>query len=310
MTARDLTKALRGHWHGTYGLCLCPCHDDGKTPALKVSDDPRKDDGIDLHCFAGCDWRDVKTELRRRGLIPERDGAHKQSWRRRYRPRQTARVSREQDNDARSRAAAALRIWSKSRPSPGTPAETYLASRGITIPPPPTLRYHPGLRHRPTGLLLPAMIAAITVWPSHQVVAVHRTFLTADGSGKAPVTQAKMMLGPCAGGAVRLVVGGDDELVLAEGLETALSILQATGRPIWATLSTSGLKSVILPHEVKSITIAADSDEPGLKAAYAAAEKWTKAGRTVRVAVPPEPGTDFNDMAMSETMRTAKEEAA
>ena len=74
MKARQITKALGGHWFGSYGHCLCPCHDDGQTPALKLSDDSRKDDGIDLHCFAGCDWRDVKEELRRRALLPERNG--------------------------------------------------------------------------------------------------------------------------------------------------------------------------------------------------------------------------------------------
>jgi len=67
--AAQLVKALQGRWHGSYGLCRCPVHDDGKTPALKVSDDPRKSDGIDLICFAGCDWRAVKAALRQRGLL-------------------------------------------------------------------------------------------------------------------------------------------------------------------------------------------------------------------------------------------------
>ena len=35
-------------------------------------------------------------------------------------------------------------------------------------------------------------------------VAIHRTFLIRDGSAKAPVEPAKMMLGPCGGGVVRL----------------------------------------------------------------------------------------------------------
>src|ERR1700692_2456675 len=35
------------------------------------------------------------------------------------------------------------------------------------------------------------------------IVAIHRTFLNPDGSGKAAVEKQKMMLRPCAGGAVR-----------------------------------------------------------------------------------------------------------
>ncbi len=71
MNARALTAALGGRWHGSYGMCACPSHQDGKEPALKVSDDPRKSDGIDVHCFAGCAWRDVKAVLRERGLIED-----------------------------------------------------------------------------------------------------------------------------------------------------------------------------------------------------------------------------------------------
>ncbi|MHC4067874.1 MAG: toprim domain-containing protein, partial [Planctomycetota bacterium] len=107
---------------------------------------------------------------------------------------------------------------------------------------------------------------------------------------------SKMMLGPCAQGAVRLAPAGD-ELVLTEGIETALSILQATGKPTWACLSTSGLKTVILPPEVATVTIAADGDEPGLKAAEKAAARFCHEGREVKIARPPA-GYDFNDLLM------------
>ncbi len=31
MNAREITKAPGGSWHGSYGLCQCPAHDDGCT---------------------------------------------------------------------------------------------------------------------------------------------------------------------------------------------------------------------------------------------------------------------------------------
>jgi putative DNA primase/helicase len=68
MDARALTIALGGRWCSRYGLASCPAHDD-RSPSLKIKDDPRKSDGIDLHCFAGCRWQDVKAELRQRGLV-------------------------------------------------------------------------------------------------------------------------------------------------------------------------------------------------------------------------------------------------
>ena len=125
---------------------------------------------------------------------------------------------------------------------------------------------------------------------------MHRTFLTATVNAKAPVTQNKMMLGPCAGGAVRLTAA-QDELVLAEGIETALSILQATGQPTWACLSTSGLKTVLLPPEVKTVTIGADGDSAGEKAAEEAASRLYREGREVKIARPPD-GFDFNNLLM------------
>ena len=66
MDARVITEALGGKWQGRYGLCRCPAHADGN-PSLKISDSDTR--GIDVHCFAGCDWKDIKNELRRQGLL-------------------------------------------------------------------------------------------------------------------------------------------------------------------------------------------------------------------------------------------------
>ncbi len=37
MNAQEITKALGGHWHGSYGTAKCPCHDDHE-PSLSVRD--------------------------------------------------------------------------------------------------------------------------------------------------------------------------------------------------------------------------------------------------------------------------------
>jgi putative DNA primase/helicase len=111
-----------------------------------------------------------------------------------------------------------------------------------------------------------------------------------------PVTPQKMMLGPCGGGAVRL---GDvtKPLLVGEGIETCLAAVQATGQSAWAALSTSGLTSLQLPPEVRQVTILADGDDAGEKAATSAAIRWKREGRLVRIARPPT-GTDFNDVLM------------
>ena len=244
MNAEALTRALGGRWLGSYGTARCPGHDD-RAPSLSIRDGA---DGEPMFtCFASCDWRDIKDVLRARGLLPERarDPGHRRC---RYRP-PTAPRPRPVDIDQQQRSEFARRIWHEAIPLANTPAEVYLRERGLKPGPdgwPPSLRYHAALKHGPTELLLPAMLGAVAIWSGDEVVGLHRTFLRADGKGKAPVSSNKMMLGRCGGGAVRLAPAGP-ELILSEGIETGLSVQQATNKPVWATLSTSGLRSIILP---------------------------------------------------------------
>ncbi len=113
-----------------------------------------------------------------------------------------------------------------------------------------------------------------------------------------------MMLGPVKDGAVRLLPHSA-VLVVCEGIETGLSVLQATQIPVWAALSTTGLESLVLPpiSEVSEVVICADNDPPGIASARRAAQRWNAEGRRVRIAIPPQIGTDFNDLALGEVER-------
>jgi len=193
------------------------------------------------------------------------------------------------------RLAFIQKLWRESLLAQGTVVERYLAQRGLVDAISPTLRYLPDCLHTPTGKRFMAMVAAVTLWPSRDVIAIHRTYLKPDGSGKIEHPQSRMMLGNARGGAVRLAPYCG-RLGLAEGIETALSVQQATGLPMWACLSTSGLQNVIVPDDVQEITICADNDPPGTRAAYAAAQRLKALGKHVRILTPPWAGADFNDM--------------
>ena len=203
------------------------------------------------------------------------------------------RIAEEPDADALKRSAAALAIWQASQAAEGTPVATYLRSRGLDLPASPALRFHAGLKH-PSGGVWPAMVALVTNGATGSPIAVHRTFLARDGGGKAPVEPAKMMLGPCRGGAVRLGEPGA-VLMVGEGIETCLAAMQATGNAAWAALSTSGLRSLDLPRDIRDVIVLADGDEPGEAAAQDCARRWKREGRRVRIARPPK-GMDFNDL--------------
>ncbi len=267
-------------------MAKCPTHPDGRTPALKISDDPRKSDGIDVHCFGGCRWEDVKHDPARAGLLAEWQGTDAKPW-----PKlKFSDPSPEPADD--NRHEAAKDIWLASKPLAGTAAERYLDSRALQPPWPPWLRYAAALKHGPTGLILPGLVAGITDG-SGNFVAIHRTYLKVDGSGKAPVSSPKMALGAIGDGAVRLGRAGT-ALGLAEGIETGLSTLQLFEIPVWAALG-SRMDRVDLPGAVIEVQIFGDNGKPGREAAEKAAERFTSQGRRVVLRFPPEPFGDWND---------------
>jgi putative DNA primase/helicase len=194
---------------------------------------------------------------------------------------------------ARVSTQQAARIWRHSRLD--DLVGVYLRARCITLPPPDDLRFHPDLYHR-SGGRSPAMVALIRDIKG-KPIAVHRTWLTPDGSAKASLDPNKMTLGPMSGGAVRLAPVADTVL-LAEGLETTLSATQLTGLPGWSTLHAPGMKAVQLPPSVHVVTIAADHDPPGLEAAQVLCERLEADGRSVTMIRPNREGADFNDVLL------------
>jgi putative DNA primase/helicase len=274
LSAEDIARALNGRQVGDGWVAHCPAHDD-RTPSLSITE---REGRPLVHCHAGCSQTDVINALDGRGLWPHH--------------RDTAPSA-----GSAKHTAAALRIWQKAEPAQSTPVQAYLGARGIelvTIP--GALRFHPDLPH-PTGQTFPAMVAAVQD-VAGAVLAVHRTYLRADGAGKADVNPTKMMLGTVRGGAVRLTEAGET-LAIGEGIETALSVWVATELPTWAALSAPGIASLKLPPLplAAEVIIGTDADDDGasIKAAHTAAARWQAEGRRVRIATSLA-GTDFNDV--------------
>lgn len=124
---------------------------------------------------------------------------------------------------------------------------------------------------------------------------IHRTYFTKQGERL--TTSAKMMFGPCSGGAVRLSEAAGP-LVVCEGIETGLSLLSGLldgPVTVWATLSTSGMKALRLPSEPVEIIIATDGDDPGREAGNRLAHDASARGWDVRLMPAPD-GQDWNDV--------------
>ncbi len=279
--AAEIAAALEGRREGRQWRCRCPIHG-GRSLLVRDGDAGR----ILVFCHGGCEARDVLAELRRSGLLSGTSENY-----------QLPPMRRTDRLDEAARTARALAVWRETRPADGTIVETYLANRGLALPPLRYLRFHPRCPH-PSGANLPAMIGLVE-HVDHGPTAIHRTFISADGSGKAAVEPDKASLGPVAGGAVRLAqVRAGQWLLVAEGLETTLSVMHACALPGWAALSAGGIKSLVLPPSANMVVICADNDANGVgqRAANAAAERFLAEGRRARIALPPTSGLDFNDL--------------
>jgi len=189
----------------------------------------------------------------------------------------------------------ARRLWREAVPVADTLAAIYLAARGLREELGAPIRFHPDC---PRGAeRWPAMVALMSDPVMGEPCGVHRTFLARDGSGKAPGPMpTKMMCG--AAGVIRLIA--DDEVTgglgIAEGIETALSVMQGFGwRPVWAATSAGAIRTFPILPGIEALTIFADPDGAGMEAARICARRWVEAGQEARICAPPR--GDFNDLA-------------
>jgi len=210
------------------------------------------------------------------------------------------------------KVARALKLWAKAAPAVGTPVQLYLRGRSITVPVPATIRYLPRQRNWNDGQHYAAMIALVERLPEDGEEpagilipsGIHLTFLENSGTAtsfrKAATESNKLSLGQLRHGGVWLKpieqICGD--IAVAEGIETALSVMQITGLPTVATLSAAGLRTFRWPPQIRRLWIAADNDDAGIKAAKALLARALCSGLEVQIKIPRGGNNDFNDFIM------------
>ena len=163
-------------------------------------------------------------------------------------------------------------VWRASIPLVGTPAAAYLAGRHLDLSACPDLRFHPSAPRckprvagdsRPEPAPHPAMLAMVRD-VTGEPRGLHVTYVREDGGGKAFGDRSRLMFGPVREGAVRLAQpDGRGRVAVGEGIETTASYARLSGWPGWASLSTSGMKTLRLPATVRAVIIVADNDDGG-----------------------------------------------
>lgn len=133
-----------------------------------------------------------------------------------------------------------------------------------------------------------------------EAVSIHRTYLD-TGEDKS----AKKIMPPIetiTGGYIRL---GEptDTLIVAEGIETALSAWAIHGHPAWACISAHNLEVfTAVPQYVKNVLVVADNDFSftGQAAAFRCANRLRNTRKlNVSVSMPKRPGYDMSDELMN-----------
>jgi len=213
-----------------------------------------------------------------------------------------------------SKVTRALGAWRSAVPAAGTLVQGYLQGRGIISPPPASIRFLPRQRNWSDGRTYPVMIALVQRVPGDDEcvqgaallidAGAHFTFLQGGGV-KGPVRKAatdacKLTLGQLRYGGVWVtpVTEIDQQLAVAEGIETALSVQQLTNLPTVAALSAAGMRSLRWPPQVRRLWIAADNDEVGRGAAKALLERALRADLQAHIKLPARGKNDFNDLLM------------
>ena len=248
-----------------------------QNPSLSISDG--KAGGVVVHCFAACHWRDIEDELRRRGLLPERDGKPEKPA-----PKFESPLKAKREDGKLRRSKAAQELWARALPfTPDCAAGKYLIWRGLPPPWPPTIRFHPAAQH-PKGSNVPALVAMECRWPDHRVAAVQFTALAPDGT-KAAIQPLRWTRGVLRGAAVRIGPWNPDKrLVLTEGVEDALAVQKSlTDVAAWAVLGANNAHKIVLPTGA-SVVLALDGDDNGRQAARWAAQGFESQGHQARIA--------------------------
>jgi len=213
-----------------------------------------------------------------------------------FAPRRTAPKPAVEEHDPPTNKREALKLWSDCVELRGTPAECYLASRGITVLPQgieEVLRFHPG---GPFGSArCPMLVGLYRDIRTDEARAVHRTALSARGE-----KIGRMCLGPKAGAAIKLSADAEvaQGLVIGEGIETTLSAMMLGLTPAWALGDAGAIGGFPVLAGIDGLTILVDHDANGAgqRQTLRCLERWLASGREVLTLQPHQVGHDINDL--------------
>ncbi|ASD26288.1 toprim domain-containing protein [Brevundimonas diminuta] len=243
-----------------------------------------------IHTFGAADWREVRDDLRRRGLVDP--GGRLMG------------VAHTPDRpviDHPRRRAVASALWQDGvQPVRTGVVARHLAVRGVAWredlddllehPRAPLSVYRPGRR---AGR---AMMSGIRS-PSGDFTAVELTYLATNGQVASGLSVPRKTVGQVPPGSAIRLRPAAARMLVAEGVVTTLSAMVRFDLPGWALMSAGNLSRWHAPHHVSTVLIAGDRGEAGEIAAVRLARRLERDGVEAIVAFPPRPFGDWNEAA-------------
>lgn len=277
--------------HGREWRVLCPAHEaDGgdHSPSLAIWDKP--DGGHAMKCMTGCEKKAIVAALKARGVSMPKAPA--------LTPEQKLEQVAKREQERINKITAARDIFEFSEEVRCNDAiHQYFYGRGLLVPT-EARRVDDPLYPGFPALLMP--IVDLTTLRDAEPLATGVLTLSLYADGRPRIDRhghkLRSVHGVQKGCAVAMGFPGS-RLVVAEGVESAAAAMSLLGIPFGAaTLSSSNMKPLRIPPWVREVVIAADNDEPGVKAAEGLAKSLHKlVPVTTKLWGLPNTGWDAND---------------
>lgn len=272
MSAEDFAEQIartydtRPRRHGREYRVFCPHHEaDGgaHSPSLAIWD---KGGGrCAWKCMTGCSRDAVRSALKARGISVPGNGP-------RTAEQQLAAAQANEQRRLQSLRNARAALLASEHVRLDSPVDKYLVSRGLHVHAKNdflTVLEAPDPQSKVPAWALLGIICDLSTLRQKPIRSTGIVTLSLNNDGTPALKDGKKfrsIVGTQSGFGVPFGKLGD-HMVVAEGLETAISALELIGADFCvATLSASNMPNLAIPEWVRKVTIAQDNDEPGIAA--------------------------------------------
>lgn len=242
-----------------------------------------------IHGFGGVDWRAMRDDLRRRGLI-DSEGVLTRSGR----PGPSVLKP-----DHAIRRATAARLWDDAVVIvEATASQRHLRLRAVRCGGALNLRHHPHAPisvYRHDGRHRPALVARISE-ASDRLTAIELTYLEPSGRLAAGLRLTRKTVGLVPSGAAVRLAPANEEMLVGEGVFTTLSAMDRFDLPGWALMAANNLAAWTPPAGVRRVLIAADRGAVGQAAADRLRVRLLRIGVQAEAIWPEPPYGDWNEV--------------